>query len=428
MRGQNWQGETAASLLVQRLPDNTEVGDMIMYQRVMEEVLLPRLTQVPGVANVELSGRSREVQVRFTGQESIDALGSLIVSWSGDRPVYLRDVADVEVGYAERNWFSLRNGNQGYYVRIARANEANTVAVLEGVKAAIGELNSGPLRDHGLFAELSWDASVYIKRAIAFVRESLAIGIGLVVIGLWYFLRGPRALLVIGLSIPMSLFFAVITLQLLGRSLNVISLAGLAFSTGIVIDAALIVQGNIIRFFQQGESRERATTDGAQEVIPALVAAMLTSVAIFLPVLFMEGLEGQLFSDLAITMSVSHAASLLVAMTLIPAANRWALARSIPEDQHQHWWSGMTAAGMKLTETPLLRAAWIGSLVAGSLVFCWTMVPRVDYLPRVQTDLIWTNFTMPAGGSLPTVEHEIAQTVIERTCRTCGRSSARARC
>lgn len=454
--GQNWQGETAASLLVQRLPDNAEVGDMIMYQRVMEEVLLPRLTQVPGVANVELSGRSREVQVRFdphriaalglaparlaqavagardasagfvdigrrqftvrfTGQESIDALGSLIVSWSGDRPVYLRDVADVEVGYAERNWFSLRNGNQGYYVRIARANEANTVAVLEGVKAAIGELNAGPLRDHGLFAELSWDASVYIKRAIAFVRESLAIGIGLVVVGLWYFLRGPRALLVIGLSIPMSLFFAVITLQLLGRSLNVISLAGLAFSTGIVIDAALIVQGNIIRFFQQGESRERATIDGAQEVIPALVAAMLTSVAIFLPVLFMEGLEGQLFSDLAITMSVSHAASLLVAMTLIPAANRWALARSIPEDQHQHWWSGMTSAGMKLTETPLLRAVWIGSLVAGSLVFCWTMVPRVDYLPRVQTDLIWTNFTMPAGGSLPTVEHEIAQTVIERT-------------
>jgi multidrug efflux pump subunit AcrB len=131
-------------------------------------------------------------------------------------------------------------------------------------------------------------------------------------------------------------------------------------------------------------------------------------------VLFMEGLEGQLFSDLAITMSVSHAASLLVAMTLIPAANRWALARSMPVDQHQRWWSGMAAAGMRLTDSSRLRQAWIAGLVGGSLVFSWALLPRIDYLPRVQTDLIWTNFTMPAGGSLPTVEHEIAQTVVAR--------------
>lgn len=453
--GQNWQGETAASMLIQRLPGNDDVGDMIMYQRLMEEVLQPRIAQVPGVASVELSGRPREVHVRFdphrlaalglaptelaqavsgardssagfvnigrrqftvrfTGQEPIEELGSLIVAWSGDRPLYLRDVADIDIGYQERNWFSLRSGNPGYYVRVARANDANTVAVLDGVRSAIEELNAGPLREHGLFAEMSWDASVYIKRAISFVRDSLALGIGLVVIGLWYFLRGPRALLVIGLSIPMSLFFAVITLELLGRSLNVISLAGLAFSTGIVIDAALIVQGNIIRYFQQGESRERATVEGAQEVIPALFAAMLTSIAIFLPVLFMEGLEGQLFSDLAITMSVSHAASLLVAMTLIPAANRWALANRMPVDQHQRWWSGMAAAGMRLTDSRRLRHAWIAGLVGGSLVFSWALLPRIDYLPRVQTDLIWTNFTMPAGGSLPTVEHEIAQTVVTR--------------
>jgi multidrug efflux pump subunit AcrB len=453
--GQNWQGETAASMLIQRLPGNPDVGDMIMYQRIMEEVLQPRLAQVPGVATVDLSGRPREVQVRFdphrlaaygltparlaqtvsgardasagfvdigrrqftvrfTGQEPIDELGALIVAWSGDRPLYLRDVADIEVGYAERNWFSMRSGEPGYYVRVGRANDANTVAVLEGVKQAIEELNAGPLKAHGLFAELSWDASIYIQRAISFVQESLAIGIGLVVLGLWYFLRGPRALLVIGLSIPMSLFFAVVTLQLLGHSLNVISLAGLAFSTGIVIDAALIVQGNIIRYFQQGMSGATATLEGAQEVIPALVASMLTSVAIFLPVLFMQGLEGQLFADLAITMSVSHAASLLVAMTLIPAANRWALASTIPADKHQHWWAGMAAAGMKVTDAPALRGGWIAVLVAGSLVFCWAMVPKIDYLPRVQTDLIWTNFSMPAGGNLPTVEHEIAQTVIAR--------------
>ena len=128
-----------------------------------------------------------------------------------------------------------------------------------------------------------------MRRAIGFVEESLAIGILLAVGGLWYFLRGPRALAVIGLSIPLSLFFAIVTLHVLGRTLNVVSLAGLAFSTGIVIDAALIVQGNVIRYLQEGQSPLRATLDGAAEVMPALFASMLTSVAIFLPILFMGG-------------------------------------------------------------------------------------------------------------------------------------------
>src|SRR6202008_5179026 len=185
----------------------------------------------------------------------------------------------------------------------------------------------------------------------------------------WYFLRGPRALAVIGLSIPISLFFAVITLHLLGRTLNVISPAGLAFSTGIVTDAALIVQGNIIRYLQEGKNAWQATVEGAQEVVPALFASMLTSVAIFLPVLFMQGLEGQLFRDLAITMAVSHAASLLVAMTVIPAANRWALQHGVPADEHLHWWSWLANCAMRATHSPTARLFWIGGLVAGSLVF-----------------------------------------------------------
>jgi multidrug efflux pump subunit AcrB len=219
---------------------------------------------------------------------------------------------------------------------------------------------------------------------------------------------------VIGLSIPLSLFFAVITLHMLGRTLNVISLAGLAFSTGIVIDAALIVQGNILRFIQEGKGPWEATVEGAQEVMPALFASMLTSIAIFLPVLFMEGLEGQLFKDLAITMAVSHAASLLVAMTVIPAANRWALAKGFPADQHQHWWAKMTGFAMRFTDTPAARAAWIGSLVGGSALFIVLLMPKVDYLPVAQTDNVWGQFRLPPGGNLDTAKKEFAPIVIER--------------
>jgi len=454
--GDNWQGANAASMLVRPLPGNPVTDVAAHYQKLMEEVVEPRLARVPGVSRVNLEGgRPREVQVRFdahrlaalgitpqqvastiiaardasagfvnvgrkqftvrfTGREPVEQIGDLIVGWSGDRPLALREVADIRVGYQDAQWFSYRNGVPAYYMTVQRASDSNTVELIEGVKEAIAELNAGPLAKEQLLMDLSWDASVYVRRAISFVEESLIVGILLAVGGLWYFLRGPRALAVIGLSIPLSLFFAVITLHALGRTLNVISLAGLAFSTGIVIDAALIVQGNILRFLQEGKSPWEATVEGAQEVMPALLASMLTSIAIFLPVLFMEGLEGQLFKDLAITMSVSHAASLLVAMTVIPAANRWALAKGFPADQHHQVWTRMTALAMRATHRPQARLAWIGGLVGGSVLFIFLFVPKVDYLPVAQTDNVWGGFRLPPGGNMDTAKAEFAPIVVER--------------
>ncbi len=308
----------------------------------------------------------------------------------------------------------MRNGEPSYYITLSRTNQSNTVAIIDGVKQAIAELNEGPLKSEKLFIELSWDASVYVRRAIGFVRDSLIVGVLLAIGGLWYFLRGPRALTVIAATIPLSLAFAVITLHLLGRTLNVISLAGLAFSTGIVTDAALIVQGNIIRYVQAGRGGRNATSEGASEVIPALFASMLTSIAIFLPVLFMKGVEGQLFADLAITMAVAHAGSLLVAATVIPAANRWALARTIPADQHKHWWSNMAGLAMRLTDTPFQRSAWIGALVGGSVLFCCLLVPKVDYLPVAPTDNLQAPFLVAAGSNIRTIRDELGKTIVAR--------------
>lgn len=454
--GDNWQTENAASLLL-RPVDGHEVPDIaVQYQQLVEEVIEPRLARVPGVSRVNLEGgRPREVRVTFdphrlaalgitpqrlaqtviaardvsagfadvgrrqftvrvTGREPVADLGGLVVGWSDDRPLYLRDVAEVRAAHVDAVWFAYRSGVPAYYITLQRTSDSNTVELIDGVKVAIAELNQGPLAKEKLFLEMSWDASVYVRRAIGFVQESLGVGILLAVGGLWYFLRGPRALLVIGASIPISLFFAVITLQLLGRTLNVVSLAGLAFSTGIVVDAALIVQGNVLRFLQEGRDPWHATVEGATEVLPALLASMLTSVAIFLPIVFMEGLEGQLFRDLAITMSVSHAASLLVAVTVIPAANRWALARGMPPDQHRHWWRAMTRFAMRLTDRPVVRLGWIGGISAASVLVVWLMAPRVDYLPVAQTDLVWNNFRLPPGGNNETARREFAPVVIER--------------
>jgi multidrug efflux pump subunit AcrB len=454
--GDNFQTQNAASLLIRPTEGHSVPDIAVQYQQFIEEVVEPRLARVPGVSRVNLEGgRPREVQVTFdphrlaalglspqriaqtviaardvsagfanvgrrqftvrvTGREPVDQLGDLVVGWSEDRPLYLRDVAEIRTAHIDAFWFSYRSGVPAYYITLQRMSDSNTVEVVDGIKEAIAELNTGPLAKENLYADLSWDASVYVRRAIGFVEESLAIGILLAVGGLWYFLRGPRALLVIGASIPISLFFAIITMQVLGRTLNVVSLAGLAFSTGIVIDAALIVQGNVIRFLQEGKDAWTATVEGASEVMPALLASMLTSIAIFLPILFMEGLEGQLFKDLAITMSVSHAASLLVAMTVIPAANRWALAKGIPADQHAHWWHGMTEFALRLTERPTARLAWIGGITGASLLTIVLLAPKVDYLPVAQTDMIWNNMRLPPGGNIETARAELAPVVIER--------------
>jgi len=454
--GDNFQTGNAASLLIRPVPGHSIPDIAVQFQQFIEEVVEPRMARVPGVSRVSLEGgRPREVQVTFdphrlaalgitpqrlaetviaardvsagfanigrrqftvrvTGREPVADLGALVVGWSEDRPLYLRDVADVRTAHMEARWFSYRSGVPAYYITLQRTSDSNTVELVDGVKQAIEELNAGPLAREKLMIELSWDASVYVRRAIGFVEESLAIGILLAVGGLWYFLRGPRALLVIAASIPISLFFAVITLSALGRTLNVVSLAGLAFSTGIVVDAALIVQGNVLRFMQQGRDAWHATIEGAGEVMPALVASMLTSVAIFLPILFMEGLEGQLFKDLAITMSVSHAASLLVAATVIPAANRWALANGIPADQHLHWWRAMADFAMRLTDRPAARLGWIAGITVASVLCTWLLAPKFDYLPVAQTDMIWSNFRLPPGGNIETARRELAPVVIER--------------
>ena len=452
--GDNWQGNNAASMLVRPLPGNDVQDPASVYQKLMEEVVEPRLARVPGISRVNLEGgRPREVRisfdphrlaalgltpsriaelvtsardasagfvnvgrrqftVRFTGKEPVSELGSLLVGWSNPggasadpnaaRPLYLREVADVQIAYQDARAFTYRNGVPGYYITVNRTSESNIVEILDGVKAAIAELNEGPLAKEKLVMDLSWDASVYVRRAVSFVQESLIIGVLLAVGGLWYFLRGPRALLVLGATIPLSLAFAIITL------------AGLAFSTGIVTDAALIVQGNILRYVQQGRNAWQATVEGAREVIPALFASMLTSVAIFLPVLFMEGLEGQLFKDLAITMSVSHAASLLVAMTVIPAANRWALAKGVPADGHGHWWQGMANVAMRATDSAAVRVVWIAVLVIGATAFTVLMRPKPDYLPVAPTENVWGQFRMPPGGNLETFKTEFAPLVIER--------------
>ncbi|WP_341503857.1 efflux RND transporter permease subunit [Gallaecimonas sp. GXIMD4217] len=445
----------AASLLVRPVPGNAIAG-IDAYQQLIEDVVYPRLSRIQGVAQVNLNSQRptelritfdpyrtaaqgltvgdiagrisratdvsggfadvgrRQYTVRFAGQESPQSLRDMIIGYSGDRPIYLRDVAKVETTLVDRPGFTLRNGAPAYYITIGRNNDANTVQLLDDINLAIAELNAGPLAEAGLMIDLSFDASVHIRNALALVKGNLGLGVALALGLLWLFMRGWRATAIIALSIPLSIAAALLVLSLLERSLNVISLAGLAFAVGLVLDAAIIVQENIIRLRGEGMDDHKAALRGAMQVSGALLASTATTVAIFLPILFMAGVEGQLFSDLALTLSVAVVSSLVAAITVIPLASKYWLKGHSRPDPFGHYWQRLTAFIMALTGTQARRLAWIAGLMAGSVALTVLLLPRTDFMPRAPTDGFFYDFSLPPGGNIAFIEQELADRVVER--------------
>jgi multidrug efflux pump subunit AcrB len=453
--GSGPQAPNAASLLIRPL-EGSDIKDITVFQKLIDNVVEPRFTRIPGVGRVNLnSQRPRELRiefdpykaaslglqigqitsiisqasnvsggfaevgrrnytVRFSGQYDVSNLAEMIVGYKNDRPIFLNDIAIVTETLQERLGFTLRNGAPGYYITIQRASNSNTVEVLDEINIAIKELNSGPLKEIGLAIDLSFDASVHIRNALNLVKSNLGIGVLLALGILWLFLRGLRSTLIIALTIPISLAVAFLALSWFGRSLNVISLAGLAFSVGLVLDAAIIVQENIVRFRSEGFTNKKAVLKGTLQVTGALFTSTATSVAIFLPILTMQGIEGQLFSDLALTLSIAVIASLVTAITVMPVISLYWL-KNIPDaDPFEYYWDKLSNLVMKLTNTNYKRWFWITGLLGSSLLVTLTMMPRTDFMPRAPIDGFFFSLNTPPGGNLAFLEKELAEKVKKR--------------
>ncbi|ABV38977.1 acriflavin resistance protein [Shewanella sediminis HAW-EB3] len=447
-----------ASLLIRMAPDNPDT-DFAKYQKLIDDIVEPRLRQITGVGSVQLQSRRpkelhilfdpyraaalgitleqlrntlsraadisggtanvgrRQYMVRFIGQYTPENLGNLIVTYNDGRPVYINELADVAVSSAEVQGFTKRNGYPAYYMTIEGTFDANTVTVLNGVNDAIDELNAGALKEAGLVMDLSFDASIHIKRAILLVKGNLAIGVLLALVILFAFLRSFRATLMIASTIPVALLIAFFSLEAMGRTLNVISLAGLAFAVGLVLDAAIIVQENIVRLLQQGSRLRQAIEEGTGQVKGALMASTATTVAIFVPILFMPGVEGQLFSDLALTLSVAVVSSFISAITLIPVFSLLWLklpGKAAPQMNRPNLWSKLTRLIRTLTGDKKRATIWCALLIIGSGIMTFALMPRPDFLPQARSDGIFAFFSLPPGSNVQTLEKEVGDVIIER--------------
>ncbi|MEC8373470.1 MAG: efflux RND transporter permease subunit, partial [Pseudomonadota bacterium] len=315
---------------LQRLPGNpNEINSYVTY---FTDVIKPQLESIPGVARARMEsgvggveefqivfdpfkaaqlgidltavanelGRANDVSggfvdvgrrrytLRFEGRYQPTQMGEMILEWRDGSPIRLNDIADIKITRADGANASVQNGNPAISIRVDRQNDANVLATLEAVKDRVAQINANDLAPQQLVMVQSFDASVFIYRAVQLVTSNLFIGVLLAIGILWAFMRQLRATLIVALAIPISLLSTFVVLQITGRSLNIMSLAGLAFAVGMVLDAAIVVLENIVRTRKSVASDEESAYKGTKEVFGALMASTATTVAIFIPVMFLE--------------------------------------------------------------------------------------------------------------------------------------------
>ena len=356
----------------------------------------------------------RQFSVRYEGRYDADELADLILEWRDGQPIRLGDMARIEIGNGRVDGFSYQNGKKAFRLAVQKSNDANVLEALDGIKTKIDELNTSTLASRGMKAEYSFDPGLYIDRSINLLSGNLIIGMIFAIGVLWMFLRQWRATFLIALAIPVSLLATFVILSLAGRTLNVISLAGLAFATGMVLDAAIVVLENIVRLREKGETPREASDKGATQVWGALLASTSTTVAIFIPIMFLKDAEGQMFADLAMTIAIGVGISLFVAVTILPTSARYWMQQLPTPEQGETVWDRMTDRLMRLTNSNRKRIAWVIGLILISVTTTIQLWPQSNYLPPVKRDTVDSFIFFPPGTNVETADKEIAQVINKR--------------
>ncbi|MDH3942383.1 MAG: efflux RND transporter permease subunit, partial [Xanthomonadales bacterium] len=448
--GENFDKVIAWFAITARPGNSTPIES---YQDFIEDTVITRIERVPGISQVgSFGGRKHEVRItfdpfkaanigldlteiasqlgenadisaglnevgrreytlRFSGKYDVSSLGDLVLEWREGKPVLLRDVARVEMAMVDATNILHQNGGPSVAIYVIPESGVNVYEIMTDLKATVADLRENELDRNNLDITQDSDDTVYISASVGMVRNNLLLGVSLAIVVLWWFLRKFRATLIVALAIPLCLLMAFMVLDAAGRTLNIISLAGLAFATGMVLDAAIVVLENIFRQREAGLSGDEASMRGVTQVWGALLASTATTVAIFMPVIFLQNEAGQLFSDLAVTISAAVVASLLVAVTVLPtAAANWVKGEAI-DDHHRSWWHWVTSHIMSWTATPRKRWSWVGILTLLPVVLAIFLVPPADYLPEGKKNFIMGFMITAPGMGMETAGEELVDVI-----------------
>ncbi len=422
-------------------------SDVAGYRTWFEEELLPTLERIPGVAKIDFfGGRDTEVHVNVdlaglaarqvpvsrvveavraeltdtsggditlgkrqyvvrtaVAPEELDELGTVVIGQGPDgQPIRLGDVATVTEGLRKRTAKVYGNDQEALALLFRREAGSNVLEVTEDILDSVATIQEERLAPLGLTLSVVSDQSGYINGALALVRQNLLLGGALAVGVLLLFLRSVRSSAVVAVAIPISIVGTALGMALLGRTVNVVSLAGMAFAVGMVVDNAIVVIESIDVWRQRGGAIAEAAWRGTNEVWGALVASTLTTVAVFLPIAAWQDEVGELLRDVAVAVSCAVLLSLVVSVLVIPsfAAQLLGPVRTSSTGGPSRLAADIGGVAAWTTRSLGRAGGIVGGVVAVMVFLTWLLLPPMEYLPTGNRNLLFGVLVPPPGTSI----------------------------
>jgi multidrug efflux pump subunit AcrB len=435
---------------IRPLPGNPRGLDMDMMRDFIEDNVRTRLSTIPGVSDILIRGgaerqirivvdaarladhrltiidvrdairaRNRDVSggeiesgkrrylLRTVGRfEDIEELDKLIVDRRGDSLLRLGDFASIELDHFEIRSLSFSDGQPSIILAVRRETGSNVIETKYAMLEAVERVREEVLEPAGLTIRLTAEDVAYVEASIRNVWTNLGIGALFATLVMFLFLRSGRATAVGVIGIPICTIAAFLGLLLFGRTINVISLAGVAFAIGMTLDNSIVVIESIELERRRGRDRFRSAVEGVRNVWPAVLASTLTTILVFAPVMFIAEEAGQLYSDIAIAISASILVSMLVAITLIPTASARLEFGSTGGDRGESFArtrQRVVVAVQRMVASPRRRLTTIGITVLASLAVIVLLTPAAEYLPEGEEPKIFARMNAPPGYNLETM-------------------------
>jgi len=400
-----------------------DVRKMALYDITFDQIT-GAITKANSTISAGVMGVGRKnYRIRTVGQfqspaEALD----VVVYEDGLTRVYLRDIVNVTKGYAKELGAVLHNGKQIIVVAVRKEQGSNVLVMTDNVEREVNRLNETTLNDQGLYLEMLYDERPYINTAINLVKKNVLIGGLLAITVLMTFLRSVRSTLTTALAIPISVIGCFIFLWLSNRSFNVVSLAGISFAVGMLVDNSIVVLENIDRHRKLGKNAYQAALEGTKEIWGAVFASTATTVAVFLPVIFMQEEAGQLFRDIAIAITFSIMISFLVSITVIPTLINLLYKKS---EKKTETWLQKSVIGPLFVKIIMgfskiclanvfTRLVTIVLFITLSIGVVFWLRPSAEYLPQGNRNLL-LNILVPSPGYSIDKYKEIGEFIFEQT-------------
>ncbi|WP_126379643.1 efflux RND transporter permease subunit [Desulfovibrio ferrophilus] len=383
---------------------------------------IPDLIGVLQTENINISAGnmslgSHEYRIRSVGEfKSPEQIEAVVIRSTGQQRVTVADVGRAEFGFERPVSAMMHNNEPGIAIGVKPETGANILEMTDRVHEVVKELNSGMLKENGIRMDWTYDQRPYINGAIGLVQQNIIVGSILAVTILIIFLRSLSSTIIVAVAIPISIIGTFIFMSLFGRNLNVVSLAGISFAVGMLVDNAIVVLENIDRHRKQlGKRAAQAAYDGTREVWGAVLASTLTTVAVFLPVVFIEEEAGQLFKDIAIAVTCAVSISMIVSISVIPmfAKQLFSLAERRKNGKEfelrilkpltglgtriSNSVMGLVQTCLKSTGTRLATILLLTGLAVGS---SWLFMPKMEYLPQGNRNMLLSVLIPPPGMSV----------------------------